>query len=62
MELLGDYYQGIKVEALLSKSFQPSSENYEMARVKGARMLVSDEVPEGRNLNESLVKNLTGGD
>ena len=62
MELLGDYYQGIKVEALLSKSFQPSSEHYELARVKGARMLVSDEVPEGRKLNESLVKNLTGGD
>ncbi|GIR60993.1 MAG: hypothetical protein CM15mP66_04410 [Pseudomonadota bacterium] len=25
-------------------------------------MVVSDEVPEGRKLNESLVKNLTGGD
>ena len=24
--------------------------------------MVSDEVPEGRKLNESLVKNLTGGD
>ena len=25
-------------------------------------MVVSDEVPEGRKLNESLIKNLTGGD
>jgi len=61
-ELLGDYYQGIQVETFLSKAFQSSSEPYELARVKGARMVVSDEVPEGRKLNESLVKNLTGGD
>jgi putative DNA primase/helicase len=61
-ELLGDYYQGIQVETILSKTFQSSSEHYELARVKGARMVVSDEVPEGRKLNESLVKNLTGGD
>ena len=61
-EVLGDYYQGIQVETFLSKAFQSSSEPYELARVKGARMVVSDEVPEGRKLNESLVKNLTGGD
>jgi len=61
-EMLGDYYQGIQVETFLSKAFQSSSEPYELARVKGARMVVSDEVPEGRKLNESLVKNLTGGD
>ena len=60
--MLGDYYQGIQVETFLSKAFQSSSEPYELARVKGARMVVSDEVPEGRKLNESLVKNLTGGD
>ena len=60
--MLGDYYQGIQVETFLSKTFQSSSEPYELARVKGARMVVSDEVPEGRKLNESLVKNLTGGD
>ncbi|MCS5659451.1 MAG: phage/plasmid primase, P4 family, partial [Dehalococcoidia bacterium] len=61
-ELLGDYYQGIQIETLLAKSFQSSAEHYELARVKGARIVVSDEVPEGRKLNESLVKNLTGGD
>jgi len=60
--LLGDYYQGIQIETLLAKSFQSSAEHYELARVKGARIVVSDEVPEGRKLNESLVKNLTGGD
>ena len=60
--LLGDYYQGIQIETLLAKSFQSSTEHYELARVKGARIVVSDEVPEGRKLNESLVKNLTGGD
>ena len=46
--MLGDYYQGIQVETFLSKTFQSSSEPYELARVKGARMVVSDEVPEGR--------------
>jgi len=61
-QVLDDYYQGIQVETLLAKNFQSSSEHYELARVKGARIVVSDEVPEGRKLNESLVKNLTGGD
>lgn len=61
-QVQGDYYQGIQVETLLAKNFQSSSEHYELARVKGARIVVSDEVPEGRKLNESLVKNLTGGD
>ena len=50
--MLGDYYQGIQVETFLSKAFQSSSEPYELARVKGARMVVPDEVPEGRRLNE----------
>ena len=61
-KLLGDYYQGIQVETLLSKTFQPTTEPYELARIKGARIVVSDEVPEGRKLNESRVKSLTGGD
>ena len=61
-ELIGDYYQGIQIETLLANRFQSSSTQYDRARVKGARMVVSDEVPEGRKLNESLVKNLTGGD
>ena len=61
-QVLGDYYQGIQVETLLAKRFQSSSEQYELACVKGARIVVSDEVPEGRKLNETLVKNLTGGD
>jgi putative DNA primase/helicase len=61
-ELIGDYYQGIQIETLLANRFQSSSTQYDRARVKGARMVVSDEVPEGRKLNESHVKNLTGGD
>jgi putative DNA primase/helicase len=61
-DLIGDYYQGIQIETLLANRFQSSSSQYDRARVKGARMVVSDEVPEGRKLNESLVKNLTGGD
>ena len=61
-DLIGDYYQGIQIETLLANRFQSSSSQYDRARIKGARMVVSDEVPEGRKLNESLVKNLTGGD
>ena len=58
-ELIGDYYQGIQIETLLANRFQSSSTQYDRARVKGARMVVSDEVPEGRKLNESHVKNLS---
>jgi putative DNA primase/helicase len=34
----------------------------DIARLKGARAAIASEVPEGRRLNESLIKDLTGGD
>ena len=38
------------------------SDQYQLSRLKGARMVFTDEIPSGKTLNESQVKSLTGGD
>jgi putative DNA primase/helicase len=58
--LLQDYYANIPIDSLLSKNQQ--SNDYHIASLKGSRLVVSSEIPEGKSLNESLIKDLTGGD
>lgn len=58
--LMQDYYQAIPVDSLLSKNAQGT--DYHIATLKGSRLVVSSEIPEGKSLNESLIKDLTGGD
>ena len=55
-----DYFQKAPTEMLLNK--RPGSVPNDIARLKGARYVVTNEVEEGRRLNESQVKDLTGGD
>lgn len=59
--LLGPYYQTTPIETLLSKQ-KDSTTEYQLAMLKGARCLVASEIPEGRKMNESQVKDLTGGE
>jgi len=58
--LLQDYYQTIPIDSLLAKNSQGT--DYHIATLKGSRLVVSSEIPEGKSLNESLIKDLTGGD
>lgn len=58
--LLQEYYQNIPIESLLSRNAQGN--DYNIATLKGSRLVVSSEIPEGKSLNESLIKDLTGGD
>ena len=58
--LLQDYYQTIPIDSLLAKNAQGT--DYHIATLKGSRLVVSSEIPEGKSLNESLIKDLTGGD
>lgn len=59
--VLGDYAQTLPVETLLVKYGGNSIPN-DIARMRGARLILAAEPDENRKLNESLVKQLTGGD
>jgi P4 family phage/plasmid primase-like protien len=58
--LLGTYAVKASFNTFLHKKF--SGIPIDIARLAGARLVVAIEGPEGRRLNESLEKGLTGGD
>lgn len=58
--LFGDYAQKAPSEMLMVKSGESISND--VARLLGMRLVIASEVAEGRKLNESKVKDLTGGD
>lgn len=60
--IYGSYCTTIGINTLLNKPFENSSDSYEKANLKGARIALSTEIPAGQKMNESLVKTLTGGD
>ncbi len=57
----GDYATTADFEAFLSRQHVGGARN-DIARLAGARLVVSIEVDEGKRLAEGLVKMLTGGD
>ncbi len=59
LDTLGEYGKQAAPELLTVKA---SSHPTELADLKGARLVASIEVEEGKRLAESLVKQLTGGD
>lgn len=61
MQLLAGYHCSIAVSALLA-SQADSNVDYQKARLKGRRIAFTDEMPEGKSLNEAQVKAMTGGD
>ncbi len=61
--LFGDYSQRTDIEALMQNySGRGATASPYIAALSGARFTLASEMPEGRRLNESLVKDLTGGD
>lgn len=60
--LLGDYAQKAPRGLLTMKPGQNEGIPNDVARLPGARFVVSNEVEEGRRLAEAQVKDLTGGD
>jgi len=62
LQLLGGYGQRTKIEALLASWQQGDAPNPYIAGLAGARFVVASEIPAGRKINESLVKDLSGGD
>lgn len=61
-ELLGDYSQTAESNLLTSKSPEMTSATPAIARLKGARFVLIQELEEGAKLNLSRTKRLTGGD
>lgn len=60
--ILGPYYLTLPIENLLmSKDAGSSTEAYHKATLANKRLVVAPEMPEGRRLSESLIKDLTGG-
>ena len=58
--IFGDYFQKAPTEMLLMKHNE--SIPNDIARLPGSRIVVAEELPENRTLNENKIKNLTGGD
>lgn len=59
-EMLGDYAMKTRAETLMIKKQDSIPE--EVAQLAGVRFMLAAELSEGQRLNESLIKDLTGGD
>jgi len=59
--MLGDYYITTSIEALLDRKDGENATPH-IAQLPGMRCAVASEMPEGRRFNESIVKDITGGD
>jgi putative DNA primase/helicase len=59
--LLGDFAVKISVEALLAHR-NGNGATPDLANLRGARFALATEIPQGRALNEALIKDATGSD
>lgn len=60
-DIMGDYASNVQPETIMLNKAQSGGANSDIARLKSARFVTSEEPTEGIRLNEGLVKQLTGG-
>lgn len=60
-DILGTYAKTMNVSSIMVHSNNGSA-NSDIARLEGARLVISSEANEGSRLDEGLVKQMTGGD
>ena len=60
-DLLGGYSSNVQPETIMMKKWNSDGANSDIARLKSARFVTSEEPTEGVRLNEGLLKQLTGG-
>lgn len=60
-DLMGGYASNVQPETIMMKKFGGDGASSDIARLKGARFVTSEEPTEGVRLNEGLLKQLTGG-
>jgi len=58
--IMGDYYKRINMESLIVKN--NNSINNDIACLNNSRLVTASEIEAGKKLNESLIKDLAGGD
>lgn len=62
-DIMGDYAVNAKVESVITKGMSSGgSASPDIARMRGARLIRTNEPEEGSRLNEGFVKQLVGGD
>ena len=62
-EILGDYHMKMSASTLLAGSRRdPGGPSEDLARIAGKRRITASELPEGARWNDSLLKDLSGGD
>lgn len=61
-DVAGNYAKQMNVQTIVAKKNQSGSANSDIARLEGTRIVTSSELNEGDRFDESLVKQLTGGD
>ncbi|MFN7934759.1 MAG: phage/plasmid primase, P4 family [Bryobacteraceae bacterium] len=57
-----DYCHTLSPETLLKRNSAASTAMYDLAELRGKRLVVASEVDDGRAIAESIFKSLTGGD
>jgi putative DNA primase/helicase len=60
--IIEEFAVRINIDHLLESRNPNTSPRQEILEMRGARMVVTSEVPSNHRLNESLIKDLTGGD
>lgn len=60
-DMMGGYASNIQPETIMMKRLGGEGANSDIARLKSARFVTSEEPTEGVRLNEGLLKQLTGG-
>lgn len=60
--LLGDYAVKLQTEMLMQQTRSTQAASPDLAKLRGARFAYCTETAEGRQLNDSKIKELTGGD
>lgn len=60
-DMIGGYASNVQPETIMMKKFGGEGANSDIARLKSARFVTSEEPTEGVRLNEGLLKQLTGG-
>ena len=61
LEITGDYGMRVDSEMFMLADRGKGGATEAIANIRGKRVIVSSEVPEGRSLNTGLLKDLTGG-
>lgn len=60
--LTGDFYVTMPINILIQQDQASGTAPYYLSQLKGARAVVTSEIPRSKKLHESQVKDLTGGD